>query len=155
MIATAQEENVTPYHWLLFAICFLGTAFAGTISTLMSVYLPVDVKDLLGNKNESELNNISAYINAVFILGGSFGGFIAGVISDKAGRKTGVIFSIACYGVFTILTGYMPNWWGVVICRFFSGFGLGGVLVTTTTIMMEEWPKKSRAIFMGFLSISI
>jgi len=155
MIATAQEENVTPYHWLLFAICFLGTAFAGTISTLMSVYLPVAVKDLLGNKNESELNNISAYINAVFILGGSAGGFIAGVISDKAGRKTGVIFSIACYGVFTILTGYMPNWWGVVICRFFSGFGLGGVLVTTTTIMMEEWPKKSRAIFMGFLSISI
>jgi len=155
MMATAQEEKVTPYHWLLFAICFLGTAFAGTISTLMSVYLPVAVKDLLGNKNESELNNISAYINAVFILGGSFGGFIAGVISDKAGRKTGVIFSIACYGVFTILTGYMPNWWGVVICRFFSGFGLGGVLVTTTTIMMEEWPKKSRAIFMGFLSISI
>ena len=35
------------------------------------------------------------------------------------------------------------------------GFGLGGVLVTTTTLMMEEWPKKSRAIFVGILSISI
>jgi MFS family permease len=155
MTATEQEERIKPYHWLLFFICFFGTAFAGTISTLMSVYLPVAVKDLLGNVSDNELNNISAYINAIFIFGGSFGGFIAGVISDKAGRKTGVIFSIACYGIFTILTGYMPNWWGVVICRFFSGFGLGGVLVTTTTIMMEEWPKKSRAIFMGFLSISI
>jgi MFS family permease len=155
MIATALEEKIKPYHWLLFAICFLGTAFAGTVSTLMSVYLPVAVKDLLGDKSDNELNNISAYINAVFILGGSFGGFISGIISDKRGRKTGVIFSIACYGVFTILTGYMPNWWAVVICRFFSGFGLGGVLVTTTTLMMEEWPKKSRAIFMGFLSISI
>ena len=49
----------------------------------------------------------------------------------------------------------MPNWWGVVICRFFSGFGLGGVLVTTVTIMMEEWPQKTRAIFIGILSISI
>lgn len=155
MIATAPEEKITPYHWLLFAICFFGTAFAGTVSTLMSVYLPVAVKDLLGNKSDQELNNISAYINAVFILGGSFGGFISGIISDKFGRKTGVIFSIACYGVFTILTGYMPHWWGVVICRFFSGFGLGGVLVTTTTLVMEEWPKRSRAIFMGFLSISI
>lgn len=85
----------------------------------MSVYLPVAVKDLLGDKSEKELNTISAYINAVFIFGGSFGGFIAGVISDKAGRKTGVIFSIACYGIFTVLTGNMPNWWGVVICRFF------------------------------------
>jgi len=150
-----KNKSITGYHWLLFFICFFGTAFAGTVSTLMSVYLPVALKDLLGGVSENELNNISAYINAIFIFGGSFGGFIAGIISDKAGRKTGVIFSIACYGVFTILTGYMPHWWGVVICRFFSGFGLGGVLVTTTTIMMEEWPKKSRAIFMGFLSISI
>jgi len=155
MTEIESNEIIKPYHWVLFVICFFGTAFAGTVSTLMSVYLPVAVKDLLGNVSGNELNNISAYINAVFIFGGSFGGVIAGIISDKAGRKTGVIFSIACYGVFTILTGYMPNWWAVVVCRFCSGFGLGAVLVTTTTLMMEEWPKSSRAIFMGFLSISI
>ena len=149
------EEKLTSYHWLLFTICFLGTVFAGTVSTLMSVYLPVAVKDLLGEKSGNELDNISAYINAVFIFGGAFGGFIAGMLSDKAGRKAGVIFSITCYGVFTMLTGYMPTWWGVVICRFFTGFGLGGVLVTTTTLMMEEWPTKSRAVFIGILSISI
>jgi MFS family permease len=146
---------ISNYHWLLFAICFLGTAFAGIISTLMSVYLPVAVKDLLGDKSENELNTISAYINAIFIFGGAFGGFISGIISDKAGRKAGVILSIACYGLFTVLTGYMPNWWAVVICRFFSGFGLGGVLVTTTTLMIEEWPQKTRAIFIGILSIAI
>jgi MFS family permease len=151
----SQQEKITPYHWLLFSICFLGTALAGTVSTLMSVYLPVAVKDLLGDKNLEELNTISAYINTVFVLGGAFGGFIAGIISDKAGRKKAVIFSIATYGVFTLITGFMPNWWAVVICRFFSGFGLGAVLVTTTTIMMEEWPKKTRAIIMGILSISI
>jgi len=151
----AQDEKITAYHWLLFAICFLGTAFAGTVSTLMSVYLPVAVRDLLGNKTGDDLNNISAYINAIFIFGGAAGGFISGIISDKAGRKAGVIFSIACYGVFTILTGYMPNWWAVVICRFFSGFGMGAVLVTSTTLLMEEWPLKTRAIFIGIWSISI
>ena len=150
-----QQEKITPYHWVLFAICFFATAFAGVVSTLMSVYLPVAVKDLLGNKNADELNTISAYINAVFILGGAAGGFIAGVVCDKAGRKKALIFSIGCLGLFTVLTGYMPNWWGVVICRFFTGFGLGAVLVATTTIMMEEWPEKTRAIFMGFLSIAM
>jgi MFS family permease len=154
MIA-GKTDKITGYHWILFLICFFGTAFAGTVSTLMSVYLPVAVKDLLGNTNEAELNNISAYINAVFIFGGAVGGFICGIISDKMGRKTAVIFSIACYGVFTVFTGYAPNWRLVIVGRFFSGFGLGGVLVTTTTIMMEEWPKKTREIFMGFLSISI
>ena len=150
-----REEKISPYHWLLFTICFLATAIAGTVSTLMSVYLPVAVKDLLGDKNPDELNTISAYINAVFILGGALGGFIAGIISDKTGRKKSLIFSIAALGVFTVLTGYMPNWRGIVICRFFTGFGLGAVLVTTTTIMMEEWPEKTRAIFMGILSISV
>jgi predicted MFS family arabinose efflux permease len=147
--------GIRTYHWILFAICFLGTAFAGVISTLMSVYLPVAVKDLLGDKNADELNNISAYINSVFIFGGAFGGFISGIISDKAGRKTAVIFSIACYGLFTIFTGFIPTWRAVVICRFFSGFGLGAILVTAPTIMMEEWPQKTRAIFIGILSIGI
>lgn len=151
----AHDETITAYHWLLFAICFLGTVFAGIVSTLMSVYLPVAVKDLLGDKNQGELNTISAYINSIFIFGGALGGFISGIISDKAGRKTGVIFSIGCYGVFTILTGYMPNWWAIVICRFFTGFGLGAVLVSTTTLMIEEWPQKTRAIFIGILSIAI
>ena len=43
----------------------------------------------------------------------------------------------------------------VVICRFFSGAGMGAILVSTMTIMVEEWPKKTRAIFMGILSIAI
>ena len=150
-----QRQRITFYHWILFAVCFLATAFAGTVSTLMSVYLPVVVKDVLGNKNPDELNTISVYIKAVFILGAALGGFVAGVVCDKAGRKKAMIFSVACLGVFTVLTGYMPNWWAVVICRFFTGFGLGAVLVATTTIMMEEWPEKSRAVFMGFLSISM
>jgi MFS family permease len=150
-----QNEKIKLYHWLLFGICFLSTSVAGIASTLMSVYLPVAVKDLLGEKTVEDLNQISAYINAVFILGGAVGGFVSGIIGDKAGRKKAAIFAIACYGFFTLITGYMPNWRGVVLCRFFTGFGFGGVLVTTTTLMIEEWPIKSRAIFIGILSISM
>ncbi len=150
-----MQEKTTSYHWILFVICFFATALSGVSSTLMSVYLPVAVTDLLGNKNDAELNNISAYINSIFILGGAAGGFLAGIFCDKAGRKKALVFSVGTLGLFTLLTGYMPNWYTVVICRFFTGFGLGAVLVATTTIMMEEWPQKTRAIFMGFLSISM
>ena len=152
---TAPNQKLTSYHWLLFLLCFFATVFAGTVSTLMSVYLPVVVKDLAGTKTVRQLSIIGAYINALFILGAAAGGFVSGIISDKAGRKTGLILSIFCYGLFAVLTGFMPGWWGVVICRFFSGFGLGGVLVTTTTLIIEEWPQKTRAIFIGFLSIAI
>ena len=152
---SSTTDKITGYHWILFAICFIVIGFAGVVSGLMSVYLPVVVNSLMGSKDALQLNYISAYINAVFIFGWAFGGFIWGYISDKAGRKKATVYSIICYGLFTVLTGTMPTWWGVVLCRFITGFGMGGIMVATTTIMIEEWPAKSRAVYIGMASVSM
>ena len=141
------------YLGLLFTICFLCSAFGGTVSTLMSVYLPVAVKELLGDTT-TELNSISGYINALFIFGWAFGGFTWGVIGDSLGRKKSLLFAITCYGIFTVLTGFMNNWWGVMLCRLMSGFGVGGVAVASYTLLSEVWPAKTKAIFIGILSIA-
>ena len=140
---------------LLFIICFIGNMFGGVISTLMSVYLPVVVKELQGNKSDAQLNDISAFINSMFIFGWAAGGFLWGVVGDLTGRKTSLLLSIAGYALFTILTGLMHTWWGIVLCRFMSGFGMGGLLVLSFTLISEVWPEKTRAVFTGFLSISI
>lgn len=149
-----KERLIFPYRTILFAICFICTMLGGTVSTLMSVYLPVVVKDLLGDKDLKEMTDISGYINAIFIFGWAFGGFAWGVISDRIGRKNSMLLAIASYGIFTVLTGLMPNWWGVLICRFLSGFGVGGVLVTTLILISEVWPQRSKAVFIGILSIA-
>lgn len=73
---SAKAEGVIKTPYMLFIISFISTALGGTVSTLMSVYLPVAVRDILGNVGAERLNNISAYINAVFILHWAFGGFI-------------------------------------------------------------------------------
>ena len=149
-----EATSTRGYRTILFAICFLSTAFGGAVSTLMSVYLPVAVKDLLGNKSSEEINYISGYINALFIFGWAFGGFTWGVICDRIGRKKSMLLATASYGTFTILTGLMPNWWGVIICRFLSGFGVGGVLVVALILVSEVWPLRSKAVFIGILSIA-
>lgn len=149
------QHKITFFHISLFTTCFFSSVIGGTVSTLMSVYLPVAVKDLLGNRSAEELNNISAYINAVFIFGWAFGGFSWGLISDRIGRKKALLLSIASYGIATILTGMMPNWESIVFCRFISGFGVGGVLVISFTMMSEVWPQKTKTIFIGILSIGI
>lgn len=152
---TKKEIQVSvSYQAILFSLCFIASAMGGAVSTLMSVYLPVAVKDLLGDTNADELNRISAFINALFIFGWAFGGFTWGIVSDKIGRKKSLLLATGCYGLFTILTGLMPHWWGVVACRFISGFGVGGVLVGAFTLLSEVWPKKSRAVFTGILSIA-
>lgn len=143
----------TPY--ILFILSFIATVLGGTVSTLMSVYLPVAAPDILGNVTAEKLNNVSAYINAVFILGWAFGGFTWGIISDRAGRKKALLLAIACYGIATASTAAMFQWEAIVICRFISGFGVGGVLVSSFTFMSEVWPQRSKTIYIGILSIAI
>jgi MFS family permease len=121
----------------------------------MSVYLPVAARDILGDVSLEKLNNISAYINAVFILGWAFGGFTWGILSDRAGRKKALLLAIACYGIATVSTAATQHWEWIVVCRFISGFGVGGVLVSSFTYMSEVWPQRSKAIFIGILSIAI
>ena len=101
-----------------------------------------------------ELNSISGFINSIFIFGWALGGFTWGIISDRVGRKNALLLAIASYGAFTLLTGLAPDWWEIVFCRFMSGFGVGGVMVVSFTLISEVWPQKSRAVYTGILSIS-
>lgn len=149
-----QGSNTAAYRTVLFLLCFLSSALGGTVSTLMSVYLPVVVKELQGDQSAEQMNTISGYINALFIFGWALGGFSWGMICDRLGRKKSLLLSIGCYGLFTILTGFMQSWYGIVLCRFMSGFGVGGVLVVSFTLISEIWPAKSKAIYTGILSIA-
>lgn len=153
-ITNSDDQKITPYLRMFFAVCFFSSAFGGMVSTLMSVYLPVVIKELQLSSDPGEQARISAYINAVFIFGWAIGGFAWGVISDRIGRKKALLLAIGCYAGFTILTGLLPNWWSIVMCRVLSGFGVGGVLVIGFTFVSEVWPPKSKPIFIGILSIA-
>lgn len=140
---------------IVFLICFFSTFFSGIVSMLMSVYLPVAVKDLLGNVSEERMNDVSAWINCLFIFGWMFGGIAWGVICDKIGRSKSVMLSTLFYGLFAVLTAIAPTWFLVSACRFLSGFGIGGVLVTTTVMVAELWPEKKKAIVLGMVSLAM
>ena len=138
-----------------FIICFISIMFSGIASMLMSVYLPVAVKDLLGNVTEEKMNNVGAYINSVFIFGSMFGGFAWGFICDATGRSKAVILSTALYGLCTVLTAFPSSWLMVGIYRFITGFGVGGVIVTTNILIAELWREKKRAVALGIVSAAM
>ncbi|HEV2354160.1 MAG TPA: MFS transporter, partial [Puia sp.] len=139
----------------LYAICFVSSMFGGIISTLMSVYLPVAVRDLIGTVSDKTFNDVSATINSVFLFGWMFGGIAWGLIGDRIGRARSVMLSTFWCGLFTVLTAAAGSWWLVTIFRFLAGFGVGGVIVTTTMMVSESWKGKARAVALGILSISI
>lgn len=150
-LATSAEK-ITAYHTLLFVVCFLGNILAGMASTLMSVYMPVVVADLVGTVNDSELNNVSAYINALYFVGWAIGGLTWGFIGDRIGRSKSLALAVTMYGLFTFLKSLAPSWEWILFFQFFCGFGVGGVLVLNTTLLSEVWPEKTRAVFIGILS---
>lgn len=135
-----------------FITCFISIMFAGISSMLMSVYLPVVVRDIRGNADEQQLHEVSAYINSFFIFGSMFGGFAWGYICDRIGRSRSVILCTAFYGLFTLLTAFTHSWMMITIFRFLTGFGVGGVLVTTNILICELWSPKNRAVALGIVS---
>lgn len=145
-------RNIDLSLLILFAVCFLSNVLGGAVSTLMAVYLPEVVNDL-GNGNHLIKSEMGAYINALYLLGWTLGGFAWGLISDRFERLRSFLISFALFGLFTLLISVSSSWESIVILRLFAGFCVGGVLVITNTLLTEIWPENTRAIFIGFLSI--
>ena len=146
-------EKISAYHWLMFGICFLGNVMGGTASTLISVYLPVLVKDLIAAGQTEDLSHVSAYISALYFVGWAIGGLFMGVIGDRIGRAKSLALSICMFGLFTVLISFVKSWELVLVFRFLCGFGVGGMLVINNTLLSETWPARTRAVFIGILSI--
>jgi MFS family permease len=140
--------------WISFAICFLCNFSGGLIVTLMSVYLPVVVKDLSRQASSDELNSISTYISSLTIAGWALGRFFWRYVSDRIGRVKGLAFSVTLLGLFTSLISLTASWEMVATYRFFSGHALGGILVIAPTLLQELWPARTRAVMAGIDAVA-
>lgn len=151
-LPTAQPTAA--YRTQVFALCMLVYIFSGTVSTLMSTYLPVVVRDLLGQADKTEIDRVSAYVAATFLYGWMLGGMSFGYFGDRLGRVRSLVGAVVVYGGCTLLTAFAPNWITVVVLRFAAGFGIGGVLVLTTVIVAEIWPERNRPVALGILAVA-
>lgn len=148
------EEKRTSSKWLAFGLCVVSYMLSGTVSTLMSVYLPVAIPELTGKAvSQAELGEIGAYVNAIFLYGWMVGGLSFGFVSDRIGRVRSLALVIGLYGIATCLVTIVPDWYSLLALRFFAGMGIGGVLLITTVYISEIWPEKNRAVMLGILAV--
>lgn len=146
--------GITRYHWLVFLGCWLGGIFDGMDSTLMSVVMPTAIGELTGSTDKAVVGPIASYVTSIFLLGWMVGGILFGIVGDKLGRVRSMIFSILLYALFTGLAGLTQTWEQLAACRFLTGLGIGGELVSISTFLAEVWPDRSRAIAIGVLITS-
>jgi len=79
------------------------------------------------------------------------GGFVAGAVADRWGRRLPLLLSILGFSVCDGLCAAAPSFAFILVMRTLFGFFMGAEWTAGTTLAMESWPERSRHIASGIL----
>jgi MFS family permease len=170
-LAATPGELTRAGRWLILAAAFLGWLFAGVQMTTMSLAgrsatiefqragLFTEPASSTGDATTADPvaqmkviapRWISRY-NAGFLLGAALGGLLFGWIGDWQGRVRAMSLSIFCYTFFTGLAYFVPTPEVLLVLRFLTGLGVGGMWPTGVSLASEAWSDVSRPLLAGVL----
>ena len=79
------------------------------------------------------------------LFGILFGAPLLGYFGDRYGRKTAITCGCLIYGVCTLALVATHNLHQMIVLRFFTGIGIGGLMPNTISLSAEFSPKRLRA----------
>ena len=94
---------------------------------------------------QAEFNLSKGQLGWIFsaaTLGMFPGAIVAGRLSDKIGRKKILIFSVALFGLMSLMTAFTTDFSSLVIVRFLTGIGMGGALPLMIAMSSESVPER-------------
>ncbi len=140
-----DRNKVSAFQWRVIAICSLIALLDGFDTQAIGFVAPVIT---------SEFNIPSTEMGIVFsagLIGLMFGAFALSPVADRIGRKPVIILSCVVMGVFSLFTATADGFNELVVYRFLTGIGLGGVMPNINTLTSEYAPGKRRAILMTIM----
>lgn len=125
----------------LLILAWLVEAFdVGIVSSLVLI-----LKDVLNlGPSQVGLLAISAALGIVIGL------IPAGRLADRFGRKRVLVFGLAWFTLFTLITPLFQNFWWIVGMRFVAGLGQGAVFPMPYLMMSEYIRSNRRAVAIGW-----
>ncbi|WP_370639252.1 MDR family MFS transporter [Corynebacterium sp. CNCTC7651] len=131
----------------------VGLVFAALLTTMMmsslgqmifSTALPTIVGELGG------VNHMSWVISA-FLVCQTIAMPINGKLGDVLGRKWLYIFGIALFVIGSTVGGFANSMELLIIGRAIQGFGAGGMMINSQSIIAEVVPARERGKYMGVM----
>ncbi|MED7948979.1 MFS transporter [Streptomyces sp. BE303] len=81
---------------------------------------------------------------AVYVAGACSGALFFGWLTDRLGRKKLFMLTLAVYLAATAVTAFSSSAWFFFVCRFFTGFGIGGEYAAINSAVDELIPARVR-----------
>ena len=129
----------TKTKWHVLIGGFIAYLFDAMEIILLSIALPV-IRQELG----LSINEAGALATAT-LLGIGASSIITGWYSDNYGRRSALIASLVIFGSLTTAIAYASDLYILILLRFVSGLGLGGVWSVVSAYIAETWPQHQRA----------
>jgi AAHS family 4-hydroxybenzoate transporter-like MFS transporter len=147
-MSTANNINVTElingrpisrYQVNVFLLCALAALMDGYDSVIIGITAPAIAASL-----GLDVKTFGLVFSAAQ-FGFMLGGFVAGPLADRFGRKSILITSVVVFGLFSLLTPLSNSYGHLVAFRFLTGLGLGGASTTFVSLSTEYAPLRVRA----------
>lgn len=139
-------SGVTGYQWLVLVIASAGwvfDAFEGQLYNITRVDLLADLLNVAST--DPAAKRWGDQLIAVFLVGGTLGGIVFGMLADRFGRQPIMAATILFYSVFSGLTYFATEMWQVAVLRFLVALGVGGEWAVAATLVAEVFPARARA----------
>lgn len=145
-------QGVTRYQWLVLTVASLGwvfDAFEGQIYNITRGDMLPDLlrtadPELSGAALDMEVKAWGEKLLGIFLIGGTFGGWLFSSLADKWGRKPVMALTILCYSIFSGLTAGVTELWEVGVLRFLVAMGVGGEWAVGAALVAEVFPQHAR-----------
>jgi len=142
-------------------------AFLAEFIDMFDIYLPVVVlAPVLAYFQPAQVDPawaaiLNSFVYITTLLGRPIGALIFGRLADRIGRRRSTIYSVAGFGVLTLLIGLLPGYQSIgiasylllVTLRFLDGVCLGGGYTAAHPLAME-YSLKSKRGFVGGLILA-
>lgn len=136
--------EIQPFHYRLAILAFLLAVLNGYAVVVLAIIVPAIAEDL--GVSTAQI----APAHMAIMVGILVGSIVAGIFSDKYGRRWTII-GMTCLTVFFMgLTIFATSLNTLIIYRFLTGIGIGAIAIILT-LVSEYIPIKNRNLFVIFV----
>ncbi|WP_307800820.1 MFS transporter [Actinomadura violacea] len=130
------------WHWMI--VIGLGTVWIldGLEVTIVGNLAPQLAKP--GSGVDITSGQVSGLGAAVYVTGACLGALFFGWLTDRFGRKRLFMITLLVYLAGTALTALSWTAWWFFLCRFITGFGIGGEYAAINSAIDELIPSRHR-----------